>query len=172
MKDEEIVDMIRHYRHDLLNHLQLIQGYAQMDKLDKVKEKTTELLDDLLLERKLSNLNGPTFTIWMMKFNSTYDSFRLSYEIDLDHADFSSIDRTLTNHCEEIIKELHKHILDEQIYNGKLSIYKQNDSVRMMIGFEGEFLNHQELKSSLVDKTFIQDVDMNEQGCSIRLRLM
>jgi stage 0 sporulation protein B (sporulation initiation phosphotransferase) len=35
---EETVELLRRYRHDVMNHLQLIQGYIQMDKVDRGRE--------------------------------------------------------------------------------------------------------------------------------------
>ncbi|SET67731.1 stage 0 sporulation protein B (sporulation initiation phosphotransferase) [Salinibacillus kushneri] len=171
MKDEEVVDLLRHYRHDLLNHLQLIQGYAQMDKIEKVKENTNNLLNLMSQERKLSNLNGPAFTLWVLNFNSTYDLFRLSYKIELDYANLSSIDRTLVHTCEEMMEQLHKHVSNEQIYNGNLVLYKYNSYIKMKITFEGSFVKHHELKNNLLREPFVQNIEIDNYGLSIRLWL-
>ncbi|MRG88232.1 Spo0B domain-containing protein [Salinibacillus xinjiangensis] len=170
MRADEVIEILRHYRHDLLNDLQLIQGYAQMDNMKMVKEKTQNLVKKTMEERKLSNLNCPHFTLWVMNFHSTYKQFRLDYEVNVEKADMSSNDLTLLAISKEIMQQIHKHISKEQLYTGKIVFYETNQ-VYVDIIFNGPIYKIMELKSSLDSKTFVHNVEIDEEECHITLSL-
>jgi len=52
---ELLVDYIKRSRHELLNDLQVVLGYAQLGKLDKVIESLHIAIDHLNRERDIFN---------------------------------------------------------------------------------------------------------------------
>lgn len=50
---EKVAEILRHKRHDYLNHLQVILGYLQLNKLDKVKDYIIETSGKLVEEGQL-----------------------------------------------------------------------------------------------------------------------
>ena len=52
---ELLVDYIKRSRHELLNDLQVVLGYAQLGKLDKVIESLHLAIDHLNRERDIFN---------------------------------------------------------------------------------------------------------------------
>ncbi|TMW73986.1 Spo0B C-terminal domain-containing protein [Alteribacter natronophilus] len=80
-KEWEPVDLLRHYRHDWLNQMQLIKGNLALGKTERVEA----LLDDIILqaknEAKLSNLNGNRLAEKLLTFNWEPHNFRLNFEV-------------------------------------------------------------------------------------------
>ncbi|MYL56307.1 Spo0B domain-containing protein [Virgibacillus halodenitrificans] len=103
MNEEQVVKLLQHYRHDLMNHLQLIQGYLSMGKLEKVESKVQSCFNHYENERKLMSLNAPSLSIWLIEFNSRYEYLRLEYNIHVQNRNLSQIDIILKNHLENII---------------------------------------------------------------------
>lgn len=58
-KKKEFIELLRHYRHDWLNVLQLIKGNLALNKLNRVEEIIREIVIHTENESKLSNLQIP-----------------------------------------------------------------------------------------------------------------
>lgn len=59
--DDALVDMFRHHRHDVLNELQLVRAYLQMDKPDKalsIVDRAATWLQSLSRWHDISGENG------------------------------------------------------------------------------------------------------------------
>jgi sensor histidine kinase regulating citrate/malate metabolism len=53
LEDQKVVDTFRRIRHDFGNHLQVISGYLELGKNDKVKDYIKEIVKEMAWERKI-----------------------------------------------------------------------------------------------------------------------
>src|SRR5690625_252128 len=81
MIEKDVIDILQRYRHDILNHLQIISGYAEMNRLDDVKRNLNEWSSQLDIERKLFRLKAPKFIMFLLQFAQSYKNLRLAYSI-------------------------------------------------------------------------------------------
>ncbi len=165
MKAAEVVDMFRHYRHDLLNDIQLIHGYASMGNLDKIKDKLQDLLQKTNEERRLTNLKCPHFTLWLMNFNAQYENIRLSYKV-LIQEDLSTFDLTLYATCQEIIQILHNYSSKEKLYNGELILFNEGEP-KVKLTFDGAFRNLEECRQKLKKQEYVETIEVKEEKLSV-----
>lgn len=107
MGPEQIVQVLQYYRHDLMNHLQIVQGYLSMKKTDKAETKLKETLDYYNEERKLMSLNAPMFMLWLIQFNSAFKNWRITYHIHTEYKDLRIIDEQLREQCKHIFKRFY-----------------------------------------------------------------
>src|SRR5690349_12644426 len=80
-KDWDIVEVLRHARHDWLNRLQLIKGNLDLNRIDRAKAVIDEIIIEAQHESKLSNLKMPLFASLLLKSNWENPSFKLEYEV-------------------------------------------------------------------------------------------
>lgn len=66
----DLLDVINHYRHDWLNDLQVLFGYVQLNKAEKLKEYVEELSDKLYRESLVSKLGIPELVAYLLLFRS------------------------------------------------------------------------------------------------------
>ncbi|MDA8210672.1 MAG: Spo0B domain-containing protein [Clostridia bacterium] len=52
---EEFLKILSVRRHDFLNHIQVISGYLQLNKIDRAKEYLVQMADELTMESQLCN---------------------------------------------------------------------------------------------------------------------
>lgn len=127
MKDLEVIQLLQHYRHDLLNQLQLVQGYLSMGKTNKVEEKLEELFSLLNEERKLTVLQTPKFALWLIQFNHIYKNFRITYTIDIENQNLEHLDEILLTECKEFMEYMKKISDGDQLYEMELTIKETED---------------------------------------------
>lgn len=147
MEEEEVVTVLQHYRHDLMNELQVVQGYLTMGKADKVKTKMNELFASFNEERKLMSLNIPKFTLWVIRFNSIYKNFRLTYEIHTEYKSFQHVDRTLLERCKQILEEIKNDPF--QLVDVHLCIQEQGTNMMIKIYINGNVDKMMDVKTKL-----------------------
>jgi len=124
MQEKTMVQTLQRTRHDLMNNLQVIQGYLSMDKIDIVKEKLTECIDYYHEERKLININAPHFILWVIQFNHCHDNIQLTYHVD-EHLDLASIDHQLIKDSKHLVNIISK-------LGSKMELYELNLQISMV----------------------------------------
>src|SRR5690625_7310101 len=101
MDEMSMVRILQTTRHDLMNNLQVIQGYLSMDKIDVVKMKLAECIDYYEQERKLININASNFILWVIQFNHRHENLQLTYHIEAESLDLRKIDQIGRASCRE-----------------------------------------------------------------------
>ncbi|GEL09233.1 Spo0B domain-containing protein [Salisediminibacterium halotolerans] len=80
-EERDPINLLRHYRHDWLNRLQLISGYIDIGDVSKAREVINETINAAQNESKLSNLNIPGFAEDVLTFNWKGYSFTLQCDV-------------------------------------------------------------------------------------------
>lgn len=146
-KDWDIVDLLRHNRHDWLNKLQLIKGNLALNKIERVKEIIEEIVIETQQEAKLSNLNIPLFAGFLMTSNWEPHLFRIEFEVLGDGGELSSHDGMLAGWCEEFFA-----VLDQAMGLGgenhlTISIEPLSGGGRLFFDFSGTITNIDAIES-------------------------
>lgn len=97
---EDLLHYLRHYRHDWLNHMQIIKGYLSMGKEEEAKRYMDQIILDAQHETKLSQMGHPELTFYMLTYNWNQKS-HVKLEIEVNHEQdmlyFSSISEKYPN---------------------------------------------------------------------------
>src|SRR5690606_8892232 len=67
---EDLLDVMNHYRHDWMNDLQVLFGYIQLNKADKLKAYVENLSDKLYRESLVSKLGVSELVAYLLLFRS------------------------------------------------------------------------------------------------------
>lgn len=151
MDEKDFIQLFRLMRHDLMNDLQIIQGYLSMDKIDKVKTKVTKSIDYYNEERKLMNLKAPRYIMYILQLNHVQENIRLTYQVDGEIGDLLSTDQLLVNQCHHLIQQI-IHIGDKrELYEIHLHITEQanSSSIAFTYHIEGKFNYLEQIVQSL-----------------------
>ncbi|WP_028783341.1 Spo0B domain-containing protein [Thalassobacillus devorans] len=163
MQADEVMDMMRHARHDWMNEMQLIQGYASMGKMDRVKEKLADVLANADEERRLMNLNAPYLSLWLMSFNWYHPYYRLTYQVKGDRHDLRQKDITLYAQCKEVIHTMENFSDSSVLYHGLMTIEADSEGrIAIDIMLKGKFSNPSLLKEPLEAKEYIESVEIEK----------
>lgn len=136
VEEKEIVQLIQHYRHDVLNELQIVMGYLNIGKLEKVEEKLHDWIQKLNEERLLANLNIPKWTLWIMQLKTRYANIRLFYTIDIKSSlNISSIDHQLVYHSEQIIEWIYNIGDKNKLYDINITLKEKTNLSEIQIIF-------------------------------------
>jgi stage 0 sporulation protein B (sporulation initiation phosphotransferase) len=134
MEDADVVKLLQHYRHDLMNHLQIVQGYISMKKTDKADEKLKETIAYYDEERKLMYLHVPAFTLWIMQTNIMFDHIKLEYQV-LTEKNLHHLDHDLTARCKKIISAVNITYGIEELFEISMEIKDAENSSFVEISF-------------------------------------
>jgi len=175
MEDSEVIQLLRYYRHNVLNQLQLIQGYVSMNKPDIAKEKLGEYNTYLQKEQKLMDVKAPSFTIWLLFFNDTHPTIRMTYDVGIKEMNLTDVDTFLTAQCEKMFDSLYDHLPKTEYYEGHFELQMaRNDTLLIVnIDLSGDFsaIGRKELKQLQEISQFKIDKTMKGMQCSYLLSL-
>lgn len=171
MEQKEVMNLLRHYRHDLMNDLQIVHAYSSMGKLEKVKEKLTTYLAHFDEERKLMNLNAPNFTLWLIPFNSIHPNFRFTYAICDENIDIFEIDEKITESCKICVKHLQQYTCENELYEGELvfEYLPQKQVIQVVLTLNGVFLSELNDGLSIENEYITHKIDDNHISCRITI---
>ncbi|MDC3415660.1 Spo0B domain-containing protein [Aquibacillus salsiterrae] len=152
-KEEEMIDLLRHYRHDWLNDVQLLLGYASMGKMEKVEAKLKEKMVEANKERMLESLAIVKTALWIIQFNWKYDNFRMDYQIETNH-NLSKYDDILHQNLVLFMDTLERFTDKMELYTGVIKFIKDannEDATLVVLSFSGEFLDVDLLERKLAE---------------------
>lgn len=134
---KDVVNILQHYRHDLMNRLQIVQGYASMGKTEKAEMKLDEMIAHYHEERKLMALKMPHFLLWAIQFDHTYSNFRINYEVTGDNRDLSLLDEKLLEKCNLLIERCIQMLDEDELFEVLLELHVKDDRLTVKISFCG-----------------------------------
>jgi stage 0 sporulation protein B (sporulation initiation phosphotransferase) len=137
---EEFVQYLKHYRHDWLNDIQVIQGYLSLGKIDDVKRVLDQVIMRSHDESKVSQLGDLDLAYFLLTYNWSQDRVILAVEIEEDTAEISSIGKNYP-YLLPWIKEITGMVeqgCDPEEYNRLLIVLSvQEGRLIMTVEFEG-----------------------------------
>ncbi|UOQ93861.1 Spo0B domain-containing protein [Halobacillus shinanisalinarum] len=163
MSKEEMIAILRHKRHDWMNQIQLIQGYASMGKVDKVQVQVDKIIQDSEQERRLLNSSAYEFSLWLLTFNLNQDQYRLTYTIQLD-VDLPIFDKKLTAYAKRLLTLMDEFRKKDELYEGRVQMYQRLGTHQLGVSWEwkGAFIAPERLETKLNDEGFIAFYDGDE----------
>ncbi|MBB5173222.1 Spo0B C-terminal domain-containing protein [Texcoconibacillus texcoconensis] len=142
-KSAQIVEALRHSRHDWLNQLQLIKGYMALERYDRMNDVIEEIIQQAHQDSKISSLNAPVFAERLLTFNWHNHPYQLAYECLLERSDLSDKEAKIVrilnegfiafdkssqigedNHLLLVLKDL-DHLTFEWDFHGRISSFDE-----------------------------------------------
>ncbi|MCR8644133.1 Spo0B domain-containing protein [Paenibacillus sp. N1-5-1-14] len=80
-QDEELLRVVNRFRHDWMNHFQIIFGYIQLKKVDNLQDTMEKIKGKMLQDSFLSKLGIPSLIVYLLK--ARMDSSKMELEIDI-----------------------------------------------------------------------------------------
>ncbi|MGM8214237.1 Spo0B domain-containing protein [Bacillaceae bacterium W0354] len=150
MNTSEVLELLRLYRHDLMNDLQLIQGYAGMGKYEQSNEKLKAFINKLNQERQLQTLEAPNFVLWLILLKLHQRELHTTLEIEPASEPISQFDRQMKADGEYVLNIL-KNQSEKLLMSFSLTIkinYEQGWNIKYSINhnFDDLFNELQSLK--------------------------
>ncbi|MFJ5758172.1 Spo0B C-terminal domain-containing protein [Neobacillus sp. NPDC093182] len=174
-KEWDIVEVLRHSRHDWLNRLQLIKGNLDLNRIDRAKAYINEIVIEAQHESKLSNFHLPMFASLLLKSNWENHLFQLEYEVLNDLEAVKINDDILSTWTKSFFICLDQAIEAFQENHLSITIQPQSDGVRFFFDFSGiiikkelieQFLNFSEMEVT------VREFSENELGLEVFMSVM
>lgn len=78
----ESLRILSHYRHDVMNHIQLIKGYLQLKKYERLEKPIQNIIQDAQRHSTLSNLPGIGLPYFLIEWDTSSPMINLHVELD------------------------------------------------------------------------------------------
>ncbi|MDP4105715.1 MAG: Spo0B C-terminal domain-containing protein [Bacillota bacterium] len=158
-KEWNMIEVLRHSRHDWLNKLQLIKGNLDLNRIDRAKAIIDEIVIEAQHETKLSNLHIPLFASLLIRANWESNIFTLEYEVLQESGLLYINELALTQWTEGFFTCLNESItaLDEN--HLAISIDSQDDGARFFFDFSGIIKQKARIEKFLTDCS-VKDLEL------------
>ncbi|OWA33220.1 hypothetical protein B9G55_21265 [Saccharibacillus sp. O16] len=77
-----VLEVLSHQRHDWMNELQLIYGYARMGKTERIEEIVTRVSEDMHKESRIAKLGLPELVFYLMTIKAEGRDIALRIQVD------------------------------------------------------------------------------------------
>lgn len=176
MKEWNVVDILRHSRHDWLNKLQLIKANIDLNRIERAKEIIEEIVIETQNEAKLTNLHLEKLAGFFMTYNWECHNFSLEFEVlDIPH-NLSRFDDKLQCWCQQFFSILDSSVMLAGENHLSISIHPNENDVRFFFDFSGTIMDSMKLNDwlqshDLNDCIAIPDFSVSEQELTIELQI-
>ncbi|XJZ26358.1 Spo0B C-terminal domain-containing protein [Bacillota bacterium Lsc_1132] len=150
-KEWDIVEVLRHSRHDWLNKLQLIKGNLDLNRIDRAKAIIDEIVVEAQNETKLSNLQLPHFASLLMKANWENYFFQLEYEILQDTGAISIDEHELVSWTSLFFSSLNSAVAMFEENQLAITIVPLKEGARFFFDFHGIIKKKERIEQFLTD---------------------
>ncbi|MEH7176363.1 sporulation initiation phosphotransferase B [Neobacillus vireti] len=174
-KEWDIVEVLRHSRHDWLNRLQLIKGNLDLNRIDRAKAYINEIVIEVQHESKLSNFHLPKFASLLLKSNWESHLFQLEYEVLNDLEAVKINDHILSNWTKAFFSVLDQAIEAFQENHLSITIQPQSDGVRFFFDFSGIIIKKELIEQFLEaseNDVMVKEFSENELGLEVFMSVM
>lgn len=167
-KAHDIVYILKQYRHDWLNKIQLIKGNMELGRADRVEQLINEVILQSKSESDLSNLKMDRVASRLLTFNWDNHPYIILYEIIGGERDWRQKEDMIVKVLDEIFS-----ILDQSARLGEenelLLVFYDVDKYKLQIDFHGKIENDQLFKEKIksVETHFhknIGQIEWSENG--------
>ncbi|SDB96186.1 Sensor_kinase_SpoOB-type, alpha-helical domain [Pelagirhabdus alkalitolerans] len=83
MEEVEVIQLLRHFRHDLANEVQLISGYLQLEDLQTAKQYSSKLNRNLINQQAFLSMPLPKTIVASLK-SAHLSSLNIKFEAVID----------------------------------------------------------------------------------------
>ncbi|GAA0456924.1 Spo0B domain-containing protein [Alkalibacillus silvisoli] len=168
MNQSDFLEWLRLYRHELMNDLQIIQGYATMGKYEKSNDKINQLVERLKHERQLQTLNADQFVNWLLTVSLSVKQLDISYTIETSKTDLADVDDDMKLDSELVINYLLPLVGEFDVIPVQITISGED---RIQLLFEIELLKEKQhdLINSLKTKGILSNTT-NDNCLSLTIK--
>ncbi|RSL34388.1 hypothetical protein D7Z54_04315 [Salibacterium salarium] len=167
MVDRELLDCLRHSRHDWMNTIQILKGNIALGHIDRVDQIMDDAIRKSEHESRLSSLNVPSTAMFLLTFNWHSHWFYLDIEVSAKNVDCQSYE-----HCWYEILSSFTQELDKSVKPGKenqlLVTIHAYEEPYLEIDFQGELEQTERIENWLAlfsnsGKCYLEDIVWNEK---------
>lgn len=168
--DFNVLHALRQYRHDWLNKIQLIKGYIDLGRMEKVQQLIEEVIQEAKNESDLTNLNMKRVATKLLTFNWENHPYVLTYEVIRSDKPYNWQEK------ESLINELleeHFTCLDHFALRGEENelylVFKEIPNIELEIDFHGQVINKEKFMDKLMQirsthSNIIKNVECSSNG--------
>ncbi len=151
MFDEKTgVKLIGSARHVLLNDLQLIKGYLYMRQPEKANSVMDRMTDYLRNQARLSHLQIPKCTFFLITYGWASHPFQLSLEVDGPEKNLGRHDQALTEFFQELLFLFEEQDLETTDNFVKIRFETGDPEVDIQIVHTGKLADAREAEEKLM----------------------
>lgn len=175
------VATLSHHRHDWMNDLQILYGYVQLGKYDKLRGCLDRIKERLAEESKISKLGIPALVFYLQSFREMNNSVQLDIQIEEDLELGKLLDPESGSRLAEAIMDTIRAYQFTgrsswgEIIALKMSMYREDDEV--VVRFEREsgswnddMLRQRVLEAAREKRIDAKDVDMVPGTYEMRMK--
>lgn len=143
MDEKKLMDYIHLYQHDLMNHLQLVKGYAQLQDLAQMNVALSDIIGKYEQERKLIHLHLPEFTLFILFITKHYENIDIALHIDVERAKVALYDNEIykqTKGMMDYFSEVQKEMMYYWLLEIKYDTIKEE--TKFIFSIEKEKTSH------------------------------
>lgn len=168
-QDLRVLRLFNHYRHDWMNDIQILMGYVQLKKYDKLLKMMEKIKDKVQQESLISKLGMPSLILYLFAFKSEVKELQLNIRINEEiHLQELPYPNEVAEGVMMLLEGFKQEALtqaDSEVHALELTWSKQERTLSLHISYEGGYLPDrlQQLEQSLISR-------WQKHGVSIRSR--
>ncbi|GKU75709.1 Spo0B domain-containing protein [Paenibacillus sp. L3-i20] len=144
---------LNHHRHDWMNDLQVLFGYARLGKPDKTIQYVEKIIARMAVETAVAKLGVPSLISFIQSFRTVTNSLSLELDIKGD-LNLSELSPDAESIAETLIHIINAYRFSVKSGNGELSVLRlelgaDEDGLYAAFYYEGELMNEQQLNQKI-----------------------
>ncbi|TWI56246.1 Spo0B C-terminal domain-containing protein [Halalkalibacter nanhaiisediminis] len=167
----DIIEALRHTRHDWLNVMQLIKGNLALERYDRIEEIINEVARQASCESKISNIQAPSVVHYLLTYNWYCRQMKLEIDVVGDVFSLADKDEHLFRLCKKIMEKLTDESAIDTENHLLLTFLFTDGHCELTFDYQGTLQNREDwLNDLLLREPDVELLEANEHECVLLTR--
>lgn len=164
MEEKDVINALRHARHDWLNVIQLIKANVKLKRYDRIEEIIEQVTRQSYSESRLSSLYVTNVEYYLLTYHWNQHPVQLELEVVGEPFSLKHEEDRLFRLCQSVLEKLNDTCTEDAEHNVLLSFIFKESSCQVTFDFHGVVKMEKEEWDEFVPLN-LQVEDFNEEEC-------
>ncbi len=167
----DIIEALRHTRHDWLNVMQLIKGNLALKRYDRIEEIINEVARQSNSESKISNIQAPSVVHYLLTYNWSCNQMKVEIDVAGDVFSLAKKEKCILWLCEQIMGNLASKSAVDTENHLLLTFLFKDEQCELTFDYQGKLQNQDDwLDDLLMREPDVELLEINEHECVLLAR--
>ncbi|MCM3712662.1 sporulation initiation phosphotransferase B [Alkalihalobacillus oceani] len=167
----DVVEALRHARHDWLNIMQLIKGNLALKRYDRIADIIDEVARQSSSESEISNIQAPSVSYFLLTFNWFCREMKLEMDVAGDVFSLAKQEQELLRICKQIIERLARESTLDTENHLLLTFLFTDQQCELTFDYQGTLQQEgQSLVEYAAREPAVELVEVSKQECVLLTR--
>lgn len=169
----DVLEALRHTRHDWLNVMQLIKGNLALKRYDRIEEIIDQVARQSNCESRIANIQAPSIVYYLLTYNWFCRQMKLEIDVVGDVFSLAKNEEDILRLCKQITDKLASESAADTENHLLLTFLFTDEQCELTFDYQGTLQKQKDWLNDLLNREpDVELLELNEHECVLQARFI